>query len=106
MRPPSWSCRRTAGEEYVNLLRWRLQHVLGYKHTVAFDVKNVRGSLYHLVFATDNWWLAIGGDVPTRATVAVVRIWIRYGVESLVTQVVTSGARLRGSRRTPRHWME
>lgn len=43
-----------AREEYVNLLRWRLQHVLGYTHTLAFDVKNVRGTLYHLVFATDN----------------------------------------------------
>ena len=43
-----------AREEYVNLLRWRLQNVLGYKHTLAFDVKNVRGTLYHLVFATDN----------------------------------------------------
>jgi three-Cys-motif partner protein len=43
-----------AREEYVTLLRWRLQHVLGYQHTLAFEVKNVRGPLYHLVFATDN----------------------------------------------------
>jgi three-Cys-motif partner protein len=43
-----------AREEYVNLLRWRLQHVLGYQYTLAFEVKNVRGPLYHLVFATDN----------------------------------------------------
>lgn len=43
-----------AREEYVNLLRWRLQHVLGYKHTLAFDVRNVRGTLYHLVFTTDH----------------------------------------------------
>lgn len=43
-----------AREEYINLLRWRLQHLLGYHHTLAFEVKNVRGPLYHLVFATDN----------------------------------------------------
>ena len=28
--------------------------MLGYKHTLAFDVRNVRGTIYHLVFATDN----------------------------------------------------
>lgn len=43
-----------AREEYVNLLRWRLQYRLGYRHTLAFEVKNIRGPLYHLVFATDN----------------------------------------------------
>jgi three-Cys-motif partner protein len=43
-----------AQEEYVNLYRWRLEHVLGYRHTQSFNVRNRRGTLYHLVFATDN----------------------------------------------------
>jgi three-Cys-motif partner protein len=45
---------RDAREEYVNLLRWRLEDVLGYRYTLSFEVRNVRGPLYHLVFATDN----------------------------------------------------
>jgi three-Cys-motif partner protein len=44
-----------ARREYTNLLRWRIEHDLGYRYTHAFEVKNTSGSyLYDLVFATDN----------------------------------------------------
>lgn len=44
-----------AREEYVNLYRWRLERVLGYRITHSFEVKNTGGSpLYHLILATDN----------------------------------------------------
>jgi three-Cys-motif partner protein len=44
-----------AREEYVNLMRWRLQHILGYKWTHPLEVFNERGSsIYHMIFATDH----------------------------------------------------
>ena len=44
-----------AREEYVNLYRWRLESVLGYRITHSFEVKNTGGlPLYHLILATDN----------------------------------------------------
>lgn len=44
-----------AREEYVNLMRWRLDRVLGYRFTHPFEVKNSKeGTLYHMIFATDN----------------------------------------------------
>jgi len=44
-----------AREEYVNLMRWRLTKDLGYAKTHAFELKNTRGgTVYHMVFATDN----------------------------------------------------
>ncbi len=44
-----------AQEEYVNLMRWRLTNVLGYRRTHPFEIKNTRGGLlYHMIFATDN----------------------------------------------------
>lgn len=43
-----------AREEYVNLMRWRVEQVLGYKAAHAFEVRNSRGPLYHMIFATDN----------------------------------------------------
>jgi three-Cys-motif partner protein len=44
-----------AKDEYVNLLRWRLTHDLGYHRTHPLELKNTNGStLYHMVFATDN----------------------------------------------------
>lgn len=55
--------RRVAGDlsapearaEYVNLLRWRLSDNLGYAKTHPFELKNTRGgTVYHMVFATDN----------------------------------------------------
>jgi three-Cys-motif partner protein len=46
---------RHAREEYVNLMRWRLERVLGYASTHALDLHNAQDrSVYHLVFATDN----------------------------------------------------
>lgn len=45
----------TARDEYVNLLRWRLEKVLGYATTHPLELKNTRGgTIYHMVFATDN----------------------------------------------------
>jgi three-Cys-motif partner protein len=44
-----------AREEYVNLMRWRLQHVLGYRWTHPLEIFNERGhSIYHMIFATDH----------------------------------------------------
>lgn len=44
-----------AREEYVNLMRWRLAHDLGYTKTHPFELKNIAGrTLYHMIFATDN----------------------------------------------------
>jgi len=41
--------------EYVNLMRWRLQHALGYKRTHPLEIFNQRGrSIYHMIFATDH----------------------------------------------------
>jgi three-Cys-motif partner protein len=44
-----------AREEYVNLMRWRLQHVLGYKRTHPLEIFNEQNrSIYHMIFATDH----------------------------------------------------
>ncbi|MFN8159963.1 MAG: three-Cys-motif partner protein TcmP [Solirubrobacterales bacterium] len=44
-----------AKEEYVNLMRWRLVHDLGYAKTHPFELKNTAGgTIYHMIFATDN----------------------------------------------------
>jgi three-Cys-motif partner protein len=42
-----------AREEYVNLMRWRLEKVLGYQWTHPLEIFNEQGaSIYHMVFAT------------------------------------------------------
>jgi len=44
-----------AREEYVNLMRWRLERELDYRWTHSLELKNLRGvPLYHMIFATDN----------------------------------------------------
>lgn len=43
-----------ARDEYVNLMRWRLEKALGYRAAHAFELKNSKGPLYHMIFATDN----------------------------------------------------
>jgi three-Cys-motif partner protein len=44
-----------AREEYVNLMRWRLEHILGYRWTHPLEIFNERGhSIYHMIFATDH----------------------------------------------------
>jgi three-Cys-motif partner protein len=44
-----------ARSEYVNLMRWRLQTLLGYAWTHALEVHNEQGRpIYHLIFATDH----------------------------------------------------
>jgi three-Cys-motif partner protein len=46
---------RQAREEYVNLMRWRLQNVLGYRWTHPLEIFNERGvPIYHMIFATDH----------------------------------------------------
>lgn len=46
---------REAREQYVNLMRWRLETDLGYRYTHPFEVFNDRNrSIYHMVFATDH----------------------------------------------------
>ncbi len=50
-------------DEYVNLMRWRLEHVLGYKWTHPLEVFNEHGSsIYHMIFATDH---PVGTDIMT-----------------------------------------
>ena len=45
----------SAREEYVNLMRWRLERILGYRKTHALEVFNEQGSsIYHMIFATDH----------------------------------------------------
>jgi three-Cys-motif partner protein len=44
-----------AREEYVNLMRWRLERDLGYRWTHPLELRNTHGvPLYHMIFATDN----------------------------------------------------
>ncbi len=44
-----------AREDYVNLMRWRMESVLGYKWTHPLEVRNERGNvIYHMIFATDH----------------------------------------------------
>ncbi len=44
-----------AYSEWVHLFRWRLEQVLGYRHTYPFTMKNTGGrDLYEMVFATDH----------------------------------------------------
>ena len=41
--------------EYTNLMRWRIEKVLGYRRTHTMQVTNTSGAyLYDLIFATDN----------------------------------------------------
>lgn len=46
---------RAARAEWVNLMRWRLENVLGYAKTFPFTMKNTNGNdIYDMVFATDH----------------------------------------------------
>lgn len=46
---------RQAHYEYLNLMRWRLETVLGYGWTHPLKVRNERGNvIYHMIFATDH----------------------------------------------------
>lgn len=46
---------RQAREQYVNLIRWRIERELGYRFSADLDILNAHGvSLYHMIFATDN----------------------------------------------------
>ena len=44
-----------ARAEWVNLMRWRLQHDLGYAESHAFTMKNTNGNdIYDMVFVSDH----------------------------------------------------
>lgn len=44
-----------ARDEYVNLMRWRLERDLGYRWTHPIELRNTAGAiLYHMILATDN----------------------------------------------------
>lgn len=44
-----------AREHYLNLMRWRLETVLGYQWTHPLEVRNEQGGpIYYMVFATDH----------------------------------------------------
>jgi len=46
---------RQARHEYLNLMRWRLETLLGYSWTHPLKVCNERGNvIYHMIFATDH----------------------------------------------------
>jgi three-Cys-motif partner protein len=52
-----------AREEYVNLVRWRLEHDLRYGWTHPLEVRNTRNvPIYYLVFATDH---EVGNKIMT-----------------------------------------
>ncbi len=45
----------TARAEWVNLMRWRLQRVLGYAESHAFTMKNTNGNdIYDMIFVSDH----------------------------------------------------
>lgn len=55
-------------DELTNLMRWRLERVLGYKFTHTLRLTNVQGvPLYHMVFATDH---AAGDRIMSPSTPA------------------------------------
>ncbi|MYD40684.1 MAG: three-Cys-motif partner protein TcmP, partial [Acidimicrobiia bacterium] len=42
-------------QEYLNLMRWRLEEILGYEWTHPIEIRNERGdTIYYMVFATDH----------------------------------------------------
>lgn len=44
-----------ARQEYLNLMRWRMENALGYEWTLPIEVRNERGIvIYYMVFATDH----------------------------------------------------
>lgn len=44
-----------ARTEYVNLMRWRLEQILGYTWTHQLEMRNTRDlPIYHMIFATDS----------------------------------------------------
>ena len=50
-------------DEMVNLLRWRLEHVLGYRVTARIPMRMTNGvAIYDMVFATDHW---VGNKIMT-----------------------------------------
>ena len=47
--------RRRLRDELLNLMRWRLENVLGYRVTHSFRMRNTRDlAIYNMVFATDH----------------------------------------------------
>jgi three-Cys-motif partner protein len=43
-------------DELTNLMRWRLEHDLGYETTLVFQVTNTTGrGIFDMIFATDHW---------------------------------------------------
>jgi three-Cys-motif partner protein len=54
-RQAEWFSGAEALDEYVNLMRWRLERELGYRWTHPLELRNTAGAiLYHMIFATDN----------------------------------------------------
>jgi three-Cys-motif partner protein len=52
-----------ARDEYVNLMRWRLERQLGYRWTHQLEIRNTRDlPIYHMIFATDS---PAGHDIMT-----------------------------------------
>ena len=43
-----------AREEYVDLMRWRLQEQLGYRWTHQLEIRTETVPIYHMIFATDS----------------------------------------------------
>jgi three-Cys-motif partner protein len=60
-----------ARDEFVNLMRWRLETALGYARTHPLHLKSERGvPLYHMIFATDN---KAGDQIMSSIYVAAAR---------------------------------
>lgn len=43
-----------AREEYVNLMRWKIENQLGYAYTHPFEIRTSTAPIYHMIFATNN----------------------------------------------------
>lgn len=44
-----------ARDEYLNLMRWRLENRLGYRQSHFLEIRNEQGNImYHMIFATDS----------------------------------------------------
>jgi three-Cys-motif partner protein len=54
-RRRGWLSGAELRDELLNLMRWRIEKMLGYRVTHSFGMKNTRGTeIYNMVFATDH----------------------------------------------------
>lgn len=70
-----------ARDEYLNLMRWRIENKLGYRRAHFIEVRNENGSIiYYLIFATDN---KAGDDIMTHLFTKAAEEFPRMRQEAL-----------------------